>query len=172
MTTQWHGILHMHDNATHGIPPCMTTASAAGRSGPHHRRQTAYDNLVLERTDSMGSVGPDDVNPLEHDVATPDKQLGAVSGSSWGPHSGLGTPSDRYSGGWSADMGHGSTLAGCGPAVKQQEGYLCWLVCEPAMCNLAYWMGWALMAQQACPPLLPGLHTPWQLASARIPHSE
>jgi hypothetical protein len=48
----------------------------------------------------MGSVGPDDVNPLEHDIATPDKQLGAVSGGSGGPHSGPGTPpSDRFSGG-------------------------------------------------------------------------
>jgi hypothetical protein len=49
----------------------------------------------------MGSVGPDDINPLEHDIATPDKQLGAVSGGSGGPHSGPGTPwSDRFSGGW------------------------------------------------------------------------
>jgi hypothetical protein len=55
--------------------------------------------MVLERADSLSPVGPGDANPLEHDVASWDKQLAAGgAGSGWaGGVSGADTPLGRAS---------------------------------------------------------------------------
>lgn len=95
----------------------------------------------------MGSVGPGDINPLEHDIAAPDKQLGAVSGGSGAAYSGgPGTPSERFSGGWvdarARRTASTSAQIGCGraPAILRLRSVSSSSL--PCVKPMGRWAGW------------------------------
>jgi hypothetical protein len=101
------------------LPSAAAACSRAGRRhdvGRHSRRSSSADP-VLARADSLSPVGPDDINPLEHDVGVWDKQLAAATPSGSRPASGAATPLNRCSGArWSLRPRLPACLPACLPA--------------------------------------------------------